>query len=77
MPADLVAIRQAGILAGLGGSIVVISVFILIVTLNGIVNGSIPYDDNIRTIVLSLAGIVVGGAILAASLLRPKHNEGY
>lgn len=77
MPADLTAIRQTGIIAGFGGSIVIISIFVLVVTLYDILNGLITYGDNVPAIVISIAGIVTGTAILAASLLQPTPKKSF
>ena len=76
MSGDLTIARQASILAGLGGLILMISISVLVITVIGIFNGSIGRGNSVEIVILCLAGIIIGGALLAASLrqARPKRS---
>jgi hypothetical protein len=76
MAEDITVIRQTGVMAGLGGLILVVSLFVLGLTTYQMLNSSPPINNNrINIIILSLLGIIIGGAILAAALFPPPIKK--
>lgn len=71
-------VRLHGVMVGIGGLIVVISLCILGMTIYSLLNGSSHFDNNlIGTIILSGLGVIIGAGILVASffpsLIREVH----